>query len=115
MGNLDKKWKLKNMIQNAIESAHNTPSAETRERLKSLEVKQQNIMQELQDLKLEAKEQHLEIKKLLNDMKLDIKCELDKKANAWVETYMKWFLLFVASGILTLLGTLIYQAIVHFN
>jgi hypothetical protein len=83
---------------------HSNPSPETRERLKALEVNQTNLMQEIQ-----------EIKQMIEKLGLKLDCALDKKADKWVQSLVTWFLYIVAAGFLGVLGTLIYQAIVHFE
>jgi hypothetical protein len=40
---------------------------------------------------------------------------LDKKADKWVQTTITWFIYTVALGLLGLLGTIIYNAIIHFD
>lgn len=94
---------------------HNGPSPETIKMVGELNTKIEVYCTKMEDLIQKVSEgfglnskQHEEIVALLKE-------SLDKKADKWVESVVKWFLLTVGLGVLGVVGTLIYQAIIHFN
>lgn len=118
---LNEKWDMSRVIQNAIESAHNTPAPETRERLKALEVTQQNVMDKLEESIKDNKESHILMMSAIDKLDKKLDQALDKKAdkesvdkievgkaNLWVETAFT-YMLYTVGGIL--LTSLIYLVI----
>ena len=105
---LDKKWDMSRVIQNAIESAHNTPAPETRERLKALEITQQNVMEKLEESIKDNKESHVLMMTAIDKLDKKLDQALEKKANVWVETAFT-YMLYTVGGIL--LTSLIYLVI----
>lgn len=67
---------------------HSEPSPETRERLKALEVNQNNFMSELQ-----------EIKKMISELKFDLKDAIEKKADKEEVNQIKSIIKWIGSGI----------------
>lgn len=94
---LNEKWDMSRVIQNAIDSAHNTPAPETRERLKALEITQNNIMEKLDN-----------IVTAISNLEAKIDKALDKKANVWVETAFT-YMLYTTGGIV--LSAILYLVI----
>lgn len=54
------------------------------------------------------KEDFVELKELIKDV-------VENKADVWVETAIKTIIGFIILGILSVAGSLIYRAIIHFN
>jgi len=96
-----------------IGEGHNSSAPETRERLAIVETKQNDIMQEIQEIKQMVKELGIKLDCVI-EKKAD-KVDLAGKSDKWVERTFRWFLIVVGAGFLGVLGTLIYQAIIHFN
>lgn len=99
---MNEKWGMSQAIQEALK--HQVPSPETRERIKALEINQQNVMQEIQ-----------EIKQMIKDLGTKIDCALDKKADRWVEKVLWTVIGFIVTGFFSYIGILIIQSIIHFN
>jgi predicted nuclease with TOPRIM domain len=102
-------------LDNGNKKGHLTPSPETRERLIRLETNYNNMSEKLEELKIENQTEHKDIKKMISDLTDKLDKTLETKAGKWVESAMVWFLVAVSTGILGIIGTLIFQAIVHFN
>lgn len=73
---------------------HSAP--ETKERLQALEINQTNFMEQ-------NSREHAEIKKLIAEIKQDIKEALEGKANKWVERVLIWVGLSIGAGIIAFL------------
>lgn len=84
-----------------------------------LEEKFNNLKEKmLEDRKLNANE-HQEIKQLLADGINSLSKQMEEiskiKANKWVETFLIWVGGVIGVSLLTLLGSLVYKAIIVFN
>ena len=101
---LNDKWSIHKIIQEAIKTSHNEPSPETRERLKALEVSQQNFMQE-------NKEQHQMIMEAVSKLDSKLDKALETKAGKWVETFIVSAGAIIGTGLIGYLGTLLVKLI----
>ena len=94
---------------------HSSPSPETIKMVGDLNIKLERYCTKMEDLIKKVDEgfelnskQHGEIVALIKE-------SLEKKADKWVETVIRWFLFLVGTGVLGVVGTLVYQAIIHFS
>ena len=99
---LNKKWDIHKVVTEAIQSAHIEPSPETRERLTSLEVNQQNFMDKLQEFQNDNKEAHNAIMTVVSKLDEKLDKALEKKANKWTETAWIWAFSVVGAASLTM-------------
>ncbi len=109
----NEKWNIHNMIQEAIHTAHTSPSAETRERLAVLEVNQDNMMEKLNEYQETNLSSHNSILEAVKSLESKLDSALSQKANKWVEKALIGFVIFVLTGLASYVGKLIYMSIIH--
>mgnify|MGYP001157809878 CR=1 FL=1 len=86
---------------------------DTQTRIALLEQNHITLMEKLIEFQKDNKEQHENIIKNLNEMQIKLDKALLKKANKWVETYAIVFLVFIGTGLLGYLGSLLVKAVIH--
>jgi len=94
--------------RNRNNEGHNVPSPETRERLSVLETNQTNFMEQ-------NTKEHAEIKKLIGEIKVDLKEALEKKAGIWVEKVIIYTFLAIGGGIVAFLTWFFSTGTRHFQ
>jgi hypothetical protein len=109
----DKKWDSR--YKERVENSHTSPSPETRERLKALEITQANIMEKLEELQQSSKESHNALLEAIQKLEAKVDNALEKKAGVWVEKVLYSIGGFIGFGFLSYLGKLIYDATIHIN
>jgi preprotein translocase subunit Sss1 len=94
---------------------HTSPSPETIKMVGDLDKKLEIYCMEMKNLK-DAVDKGFEANsKEFKEIVQMLKDSLETKANKWVESTMVWFLAAVGMGLMGVVGTLIFQAIVKFN
>jgi len=112
---INKKWDIHNIIQEAIRTSHSEPAPETRERLAALETSQKLFMEENKkehgDLKKSMEDFHTMMFSNMKDLNDKLDKALDKKAGIWVEKVLIWLGVGIGGGLLAYLGNLIIKLI----
>ena len=98
---LNDKWNIHDVVQEAVRTAHTEPSPETRERLMAVEVNQKNIVDNINELKKTTADQHKETLSAIEALSCRVEKALDTKAGIWVEQTMIWAIRIVLAIIIT--------------
>ena len=121
---LNAKWNIHKVVQEAINSSHPEPAPETRERLAKLETNQQNFMDKLEENQIANEKAHERLMSSITEfhavtnnslkgMEEKLDRALDKKANIWVEKVLIWLGAVIGVGLIGYLGTLLVRVIEH--
>jgi hypothetical protein len=87
---------------------HSASSPETLKIVGDLKTDLKVYCAKMEDLSIKVDEHHKEVMDAIKEL-------ANKKADKWVENVMRWFLYSIALGFLAVLGTLIYNSIIHFS
>jgi hypothetical protein len=94
---------------------HSIPSPETKERLIKMETNYNNMVDKMEEIKVDNNREHKEIKEMICEVSNKIERALETKANKWVEGVMIWMGITIGTGFVGLLGWLIVEAIKRFQ
>lgn len=108
---LNKKWNMHKVIQEAVLTAHLEPSPETKERLAILETNQKNMMDKLIESIKDNKESHEGIINMIVGIEAKLDKALEGKANKWVERVLTWLGISIGGGLISYLGYLLIKLI----
>lgn len=108
---LNEKWNIHKIVQEAVKSSHSQSAPETRERLLALELTSKNFMDSFEEFKINNEKGHQSIIEAVEKLEHKLESALEEKANIWVETLIKWIGGIIGLGLLGYFGTLIIKLI----